>query len=426
MAVVIVCVVVLALGGLLTAGLRARSRARADEAGLGVNELLASPPTSFPTYQPPLGLPASPVPDTEPVSPVAAETPEDDEAETPDAADALVAGEAAGVGDGDVDAARADHDPDAEDGAEDDDDESVIARFRLPGSRSTLPADTPVVAATAAAYPLETPDTPDTDDPIDAAAVSTVEAAMAEPEVALLDDAHEDGTDPDDADEAPLIIDLDHPPEPVGADAEREWQELTFEPEPDSVDHVLQALINRARFKQVGVEEVATELVERADLRGEEVSDVLADLVGRADAPVLDADRSSELVLFNDAVPSRPGQLTDFAKLNAGRQEADHHPGAVPARRPLRGSAAAPAGRQREPVDLVAAGPGGVAGGRVGRRSRRRPAEPPGQVGLTSGLNDEVSPPAARRPARRRRRPDRRARARAVAGARRRRGGRAG
>ncbi len=82
------------------------------------------------------------------------------------------------------------------------------------------------------------------------------------------------------------------------------------------MDHVLQALINRARFKQVGVEEVATELVERADLRGEAVSDVLAELVGRADDQVVDPDRSSELVLFNDAVPSRPGQLTDFAKLN--------------------------------------------------------------------------------------------------------------
>ncbi len=89
-----------------------------------------------------------------------------------------------------------------------------------------------------------------------------------------------------------------------------------LEPEPDSVDHVLQALINRARFKQVGVEEVATELVERADLRGEAVSDVLAELVGRADDQVVDPDRSSELVLFNDEVPSRPGQLTDFAKLN--------------------------------------------------------------------------------------------------------------
>ncbi len=85
-------------------------------------------------------------------------------------------------------------------------------------------------------------------------------------------------------------------------------------PEPDAVDHVLQALINRARFKQVDVEEVATELVERSDLQGDEVSDVLASLVGRADADVVRP--SSELTLFNDAVPSRPGQLTDFAKLD--------------------------------------------------------------------------------------------------------------
>ena len=93
------------------------------------------------------------------------------------------------------------------------------------------------------------------------------------------------------------------------------WRAVVLEPEPDAVDHVLQALINRARFKQVGVEEVATELVERADLRGEEVSDVLAELVERADDRTLDAARPSELTLFNDEVPSRPGQLTDFAKL---------------------------------------------------------------------------------------------------------------
>ena len=83
--------------------------------------------------------------------------------------------------------------------------------------------------------------------------------------------------------------------------------------EPDAVDHVLQALINRARFKQVGVEEVATELVERSDLQGDEVSDVLASLVGRTDGQRRGA--ASELTLFNDEVPSRPGQLTDFAQL---------------------------------------------------------------------------------------------------------------
>ncbi|MGZ4786698.1 MAG: hypothetical protein ACXV5S_13595, partial [Acidimicrobiales bacterium] len=93
------------------------------------------------------------------------------------------------------------------------------------------------------------------------------------------------------------------------------WQDVVLQPEPDAVDHVLQALINRARFKQVEVEAVATELVERADLQGQEVSEVLAELVGRADDSTLDQARTSELTLFNDEVPSRPGQLTDFARL---------------------------------------------------------------------------------------------------------------
>jgi len=90
---------------------------------------------------------------------------------------------------------------------------------------------------------------------------------------------------------------------------------MVLEDEPDVGDHVLQALINRARFKQVGIEEVATELVEQADQRGEDVSDLLAELVGRSDDIALDPAPRSELTLFNDAVPSRPGQLIDLARL---------------------------------------------------------------------------------------------------------------
>ncbi len=105
-----------------------------------------------------------------------------------------------------------------------------------------------------------------------------------------------------------------------GADDEA-WQDVVLQPEPDAVDHVLQALINRARFKQVEVEAVATELVERADLQGQEVSEVLAELVGRADDTTLDAARTSELTLFNDEVPSRPGQLTDFARLGPAEKK---------------------------------------------------------------------------------------------------------
>ena len=103
-----------------------------------------------------------------------------------------------------------------------------------------------------------------------------------------------------------MIIDLG-PASRAGRGADDEaWQDVVLQPEPDAVDHVLQALINRARFKQVEVEEVATELVERADLQGQEVSEVLAELVGRADDTTLDAARTSELTLFNDEVPEPP------------------------------------------------------------------------------------------------------------------------
>jgi hypothetical protein len=50
------------------------------------------------------------------------------------------------------------------------------------------------------------------------------------------------------------------------------------------------------------------------------VSEVLAELVGRADATV-DPTPTSELTLFNDEVPSRPGQLTDFARLAPGEKK---------------------------------------------------------------------------------------------------------
>jgi hypothetical protein len=88
-----------------------------------------------------------------------------------------------------------------------------------------------------------------------------------------------------------------------------------LEPEPDVAEHVLQALINRARFRQVGVEEVASALVERADERGQDVSEMLAELVGGPVGATPTSAPVSELTLFNDAVPSRPGQLTDLTRL---------------------------------------------------------------------------------------------------------------
>jgi len=258
---------------------------------------------------------------------------------------------------------------------EDDDDEVVVSRFRAPGARSAANPDLlkpmaaarpvfhlegdPVVEAHEPAEPDESEasgvevatDLPGDDEPeagveFDAPAevraedeatteITPVEAIDVEPiEVEVID---ADGSEPigsEAADVEPaiaaaiddpvavelddeLVIDLADAPAPVdvpdGAGAD--WADAALEAEPDAVDHVLQALITRARFTQVGVEEVATELVERADLRGQEVSEVLAELVGRADDAAAEADRTSELTLFNDEVPSRPGQLTDFALL---------------------------------------------------------------------------------------------------------------
>ena len=93
--------------------------------------------------------------------------------------------------------------------------------------------------------------------------------------------------------------------------------QLQAEPELDPVDHVLKALINRAKEKQVGIAEVAAELVEQANLEDRDIDEVLADLVVRADDDTVDpSERLEELTLFNDSVPRRPGQLTDFDRLD--------------------------------------------------------------------------------------------------------------
>jgi hypothetical protein len=117
-------------------------------------------------------------------------------------------------------------------------------------------------------------------------------------------------------------------PEPV-AEAEPEVQPEPESPAPparvDPVDHILNALINRARERQVAVAQVAAELVEQADLEDREVEEVLADLVGLTsdgdDEPVSAAERISELTLFSSEVPRRPGQLTDFAKLSTNERK---------------------------------------------------------------------------------------------------------
>ena len=265
MAAVIV-VVVLVLAGAGVAFLVRQRGQSPGHAGRGPNEILRSPPSSFPS-----ALPGSLTPLITPVPPgtaLPAMAP-------PNALRPVPIDDAPEV-------AR--------------DDAAILERFRAPDAGAE-PGPTITAPVVVPRYPLEPVASQPEPEPEPAVAEAVVPTASS---LALVDDDE--------------VIDLDA--DPVVAEEERAWQQVLLEPEPDSVDHVLQALINRARFKQVGVEEVATELVERADLRGEQVSDVLAELVGRADDQAIDPDRASELVLFNDAVPSRPGQLTDFARLN--------------------------------------------------------------------------------------------------------------
>ena len=300
MAVAIIAILAVAFGLIRS---KARSHA-SDLAGIGANEFLKEPPTSFPTDRPgPRATAAG-------VSPTVAAP-----ATVPPA--------------GDVD-------------DDDDDDEAVISRFRAPGLRSLGAAGAvkPTVPTTPRHQlepPEEGPDEAPTGPAPAAAEVATEVSspAPAKPAHAAEEPAEEPAEDRGDevidlvaadaavaARHAAIGPDTDQPGDATtdhAADQAEAWQEVTLAPEPDAVDHVLQALINRARFKQVDVEEVATELVERSDLHGDDVSDVLASLVGRADADV--AKPSSELTLFNDEVPSRPGQLTDFAKLEPAEKK---------------------------------------------------------------------------------------------------------
>ncbi|HEY5153359.1 MAG TPA: hypothetical protein VIJ47_01405 [Acidimicrobiales bacterium] len=274
---------------------KGRARTQADDlAGIGANEFLKAPPTSFPSDAPaprPEPAPAkAEVPEPAPVVPVVPK------AEAPRAEPPTAEAPAA---------VQADDDDDSDDA----DDEVVISRFRSPGSRSLGNADlSKPMAAAGPVYHLE-----GAPEPTPVAEAPTVTAPEAEPPALV--EAEADAVIDLVAADAEVAARAGDPVDAGAADDQQvtPWQEVVLAPEPDAVDHVLQALINRARFKQVGVEEVAIELVERSDLQGEEVSDVLASLVGHADA---DEDQpSSELTLFNDDVPSRPGQLTDFAKL---------------------------------------------------------------------------------------------------------------
>ena len=301
MIVVIVVVMVLAFAGAIAYAVKSKreSSAEAEAAGTGPNEFLQAPPSSFPgsvKTAPPTAAESEPAADpvadpvAHPVEPAAPAAPVEDAAEP--------------------------------------DDDRTVSRFRSPGSRST--ADPELLKPMAVARPVFHLEGEPVPEPIE---VVEVEPEVVEPEPELIEvepEPEPELVEPDPEPELEIelvqpepetIIDLVDAPAPPAADdgGEPEWNDVVLDAEPDSVDHVLQALITRARFKQVGVEEVATELVERADLQGEDVSEVLAELVGRADTVIdvtaLENTPTSELTLFNDNVPSRPGQLTDFARL---------------------------------------------------------------------------------------------------------------
>jgi hypothetical protein len=149
----------------------------------------------------------------------------------------------------------------------------------------------------------------DTDANADAASAPSPDAEVAP--AAAVEDASESVIEPAPAPE-PVI-------EPAAAEAELPVvATLQPEPETDPVDHVLKALISRAKSKQVGIAEVAAELVEQANLEDRDIDEVLADLVDRVEEEenVAAGDRLQELTLFNDSVPRRPGQLTDFDRLD--------------------------------------------------------------------------------------------------------------
>lgn len=148
---------------------------------------------------------------------------------------------------------------------------------------------TPAPAEEPAEGPVGEPAATDRGDDADA----EVEAAADESiEIVLTDDAPSDGPEVE-------------PPAGEGPEAE--------------LDRVIGALIERARETDRSVVEVATELVERANLDEREQADTLATLLDgdeRKGDFVDIAQRLSELTLFNDAVPSKPGALTQFAELD--------------------------------------------------------------------------------------------------------------
>jgi hypothetical protein len=170
------------------------------------------------------------------------------------------------------------------------------------------PAPEPVaVAEPAPAEPA--PEPADEPEPVAAATSAEPEPAAPAPEpeptpepTSVSATATADATDADE------VIELPRDDAPVAP-----------APPHDAVDHVLQALIGRAKERQVALAQVAAELVEQANLEDRELDEVLGDLIDLAedDETVDPGERLEELTMFNEAVPKRPGQLTDFARLDS-------------------------------------------------------------------------------------------------------------
>lgn len=228
------------------------------------------------------------------------------------------------------------HDPAEDDHADDDhadDDHAEVDRFDRfgsPGQRSKAEDDLlakPLweVAGGAQLMGASTADEPEAADEPEEEDVDWIEQpVLAEPEPEPVAEVEVEPVAEVEVEE-PVLAE----PEPELV-AEVVEPELEPEPEPveevvapapvaaDPVDHVLNALINRAKERQVGIAQVAAELVEQADLEDKEVDEVLADLLGVASGEAAEGgvDRP-ELTLFSTEVPQRPGQLTDFARLGS-------------------------------------------------------------------------------------------------------------
>ena len=205
---------------------------------------------------------------------------------------------------------------------DDEDEDEGFDRFGAPGTRAkkvdeklikpmaewAAPTDEPQPLAEPDDEPLVLPE------PV-AEVVEEEPVELPEPVAEVLEEEPVELPEPvaEVVEEEPVVA-----PEPAAAvdDNVIELPEPEAAPAGDAVDHVLQALINRAKDRQVGMAQVAAELVEQANLEDRELDEVLGDLLGRTEDDNGSGPRLAELTLFSDEVPQRPGQLTDFARLS--------------------------------------------------------------------------------------------------------------